>query len=194
MRQYIFLITFLKTSLFRAVGDQMHTGYKVLDIMTNKPVMARQNLSLKESAMLMASENVNSLLIAEEDKALGIITDEDFIRKVIAKGLDIKKLKIKDIMTTSLITIEPHKDIYDALVLMRDNNIRQLPVVDNDKLVGFLTSKDILKLEPELIDLMAEKYELREEPRKLSEFEESNDISFFRKLKLRLPRSKKSRR
>ncbi|HIH32208.1 TPA: CBS domain-containing protein [Candidatus Woesearchaeota archaeon] len=147
----------------------MQTGYKVLDVMTNKPIIASKEMSLVEAAKLMDEENVNSLLIEENEKAKGIITDEDLVRKVIAKGLDPKKARLKDVMSQDLVTIKSNRDIYDALILMRQNNIRQLPVVDNDKLVGFLTSKDILKLQPELFDIFAEKYEIREQNRKLQD-------------------------
>ena len=57
-------------------------------------------------------------------------------------------------------------DIYDALVKMRDNNIRHLPVVENNEMVWLLTIKDILKIEPQLFELIVEKFELREESRK----------------------------
>ncbi|MBW2970751.1 CBS domain-containing protein [Candidatus Woesearchaeota archaeon] len=56
--------------------------------------------------------------------------------------------------------------MYDSLVLMRDYNIRHLPVVHKKELVGYLTIKDILKIEPQLFELIVEKFELREEHRK----------------------------
>lgn len=161
----------------------MQTGYKVIDVMTNKPIVANKDLSLKDAAQIMTDNNVNSLLITEADKAIGILTDEDLVRRVIAKGFDPKKVKVKEIMATDLISIQPGKDIYNALQLMRDHNIRQLPVIEKGKLEGFLTSKDILKIQPELFDLFVEKYELREEHRKLSEPEEEDGISgFFKKI------------
>jgi signal-transduction protein with cAMP-binding, CBS, and nucleotidyltransferase domain len=160
----------------------MQTGYKVIDVMTNKPVTAGKNMLLTDAAKQMTEMNINSLLIVENDTAIGILTDEDLVRKVVAKGLDAKKLHVKDVMVTELISITPEKDIYDALLLMRDNNIRQLPVIKNKKLIGFLTSKDILKIEPELIDLLVEKYSIREEENPIPE-EYTDPISgFFRKL------------
>ena len=75
--------------------------------------------------------------------------------------------------------------------MMTNHGIRQLPVVDEKKFVGFLTMKDILKIQPDLIDLVAEKYEIREESRKLRELEkmaEDDGSSFFSKLKLRKKR------
>lgn len=161
----------------------MQTGYKVLDVMTNKPIVAAKDISLKDAAAIMAEKNVNSLLIIDSEKAIGIITDEDLVRKVISKGLDAKKTKVEDVMATDLVTISPGKDVYDALILMRNHDIRQLPVIEKNKLVGFLTSKDILKIQPELFDLFIEKYELREEQRKLSESEGDDMFSeFFRKI------------
>ena len=60
-------------------------------------------------------------------------------------------------MTTKLVTIEPKADIFDAMMLMRDAEVRHLPVVENKKILGFLTMKDILKIEPQLFDLIVEK-------------------------------------
>lgn len=134
--------------------------------MTNKPIIAKKETTLIDAAKLMEESNVNSLLVVEKDSAVGLVTDEDIVRKVITKGLDPKKLLLKDIMTTNLISISPGKDVYDALVLMKDNNIRQLPVQEGSKLVGFLSLKDILKIQPVLIDLLVENYELREEEQK----------------------------
>ncbi len=134
-----------------------------MDVMTNKPITALKTTKLFEAAKLMAEHNINSLLIADGETALGIITDEDIVHKVVAKGIDPKKILIKDIMSEELITITPEKDIYNALIVMRDHNIRQLPVMEKGKLIGFLTLKDILKIQPVLIDLLVEKYEIREE-------------------------------
>jgi len=166
----------------------MQTGYKVLDIMTNKPVTASKDMTLKDAATLMNKEDVNSILIVENELPVGIVTDEDIVRKCVAVGLDSKKLKLKDIASTTLITIGPEEDIYHALELMREHNIRQLPVVDK-KLVGFLTVKSILKIQPDLVDLWMEKYEVREESRRLQEMEEmaedDGSDGFFSKLKLK---------
>jgi len=161
----------------------MQTGYKVIDVMTTKPITAGKEMPLVDAAKLMEDTNVNSLLIIENESVAGIITDEDIVRGVVAKGLDAKKLRVKDIMITDVISITPEKDLYDALLLMRDNNIRQLPVIRNKKLTGFLTSKDILKIEPELIDLLVEKYSINERETGVVPEEYSDPMSrFFKKL------------
>ena len=166
----------------------MQTGYRVMDIMTNKPVTASRDMTLKDAATLLTKEDVNSLLLVENNQPVGIITDEDIVRKCVALGLDSKKLKIKDIASVDIITISPEKDVSDALRLMREHNIRQLPVVDKE-LVGFLTVKDILKIQPDLVDLWMENYEIREESRKMQELErlaeDDGSEGFFSKLKLK---------
>ena len=166
----------------------MQTGYKVMDIMTNKPVTASKDMILKDAAALMSSEDVNSVLIVENNQPVGIVTDEDIVRKCVALGQDSKKIKLKDIACFNLVTISPEKDVYEALELMREHNIRQLPVVDKE-LVGFLNIKGILKIQPDLVDLWIEKFEVREESRRLQEMERIEDddgsYSFFDKLLLR---------
>ncbi|MEM4260056.1 MAG: CBS domain-containing protein [Candidatus Woesearchaeota archaeon] len=144
----------------------MKTGYRVRDVMTNKPIIVDPDCSVIDAAKIMRTHNVNSLIITKNKEAVGIVTDEDFVRKIVAKGEDFKKIKIREVMEKKLITIGPDQDIYHALILMRDNNIRQLPVLEKNKMIGFLTMKDILKIEPELFDIIVEKYELREESRK----------------------------
>ena len=144
----------------------MKTGYKVHDCMTTKPVSVSSTASLEECAKVMASNHVGALVIKDGHKSKGLITEQDIVRKALAKGINPLTKKVKDFMETDLITINPDDDIYDALIKMRDSNIRHLPVVDNGEMVGLLTLKDVLKIEPQLFELLIEKFELREETRK----------------------------
>ncbi|MFH1589949.1 MAG: CBS domain-containing protein [archaeon] len=141
----------------------MKTGIKVMDAMTNKPVTASSDLSVTECAKLMKKYKVGSLLIKEDAQIIGIITEKDFVIKILAKGKNPEELLARDIMETDLIKISPQEDIYDAMMSMQSNDIRRLPVEEDGKIVGFLTMKDILKIEPQLFDLFVEKINLREE-------------------------------
>lgn len=144
----------------------METGYKVCDAMTEKPVTIGPNATLKQCAELMAKKHVGGVLVEEDGKLVGILTDKDIVRKAVAKGIPPGKKKAKDIMETKLITISPEKDIFEAITKMRDMDVRHLPVMDKGKFLGLITMKDILKIEPDLFDLMVEKFELKEEERK----------------------------
>ena len=144
----------------------MKTGYKVYDCMTTKPISAKSDSTLEQCAKVMAKNHVGALVIRDNHKSIGLITEQDIVRKAVAKGINPLTKKVKDFMEKKLKTISPNSDIYDALIVMRDSNIRHLPVVDNGTMVGLLTLKDVLKIEPSLFDLLVEKFELRESKRK----------------------------
>lgn len=144
----------------------METGYKVADCMTIQPITISKDLLLVDCAKLMRDKHVGSLIVIEKGKLLGLVTEQDIVRKAVAELFDRDKAKAGDVMITDLVTITPDKDIYDALKMMRDYNIRHLPVMDRGQMVGFLTIKDILKIQPQLYDLIVEKIELRESSRK----------------------------
>ena len=144
----------------------MKTGYKVYDCMTTKPVSVSSDANLEECAKIMSQNHVGALVIKDDHQSKGLITEQDIVRKALAKGINPLTKKVKDFMETKLLTVSSSSDIYDALIKMRNSNIRHLPVVDNGKMVGLLTLKDILKIEPQLFELLVEKFELREETRK----------------------------
>ena len=144
----------------------MKTGYKVYDCMTTKPISITSDASLEQCAKIMAKNHVGALVIKDNHKSIGLITEQDIVRKVVAKGINPLTKKVKDFMEKKIKTISSSADIYDALIIMRDSNIRHLPVVDNGKMAGLLTLKDILKIEPSLFDLLVEKFEIREGTRK----------------------------
>jgi signal-transduction protein with cAMP-binding, CBS, and nucleotidyltransferase domain len=144
----------------------MKTGISVMDAMTKHPVTIDPSATIKACAEKMQEFNINSLIIEQDGHIVGIITDEDVVRKVVASGKLPEETVVKNIMDTSVTTISPDADIYDAMVKMRDSNIRHLPVTTESKLMGFLTLKDVLKIEPDLFDIIVEQFELREEENK----------------------------
>lgn len=143
--------------------------------MTSKPIVVAQTLSLEACAQMMAKHHVSTLVVKDSHKALGIITEQDVVRKVVAKKISPKEA-VKKFMETKLITITPEQDIYEALLLMKDHNIRHLPVMDGKKMIGLLTLKDVLRIQPQLFDLLVEKFELREADTKLSLIPETEGI------------------
>ncbi|MEM0230871.1 MAG: CBS domain-containing protein [Candidatus Woesearchaeota archaeon] len=144
----------------------MKTGYKVCDAMTREPITVSPETSICDCARIMKQKHVGGLLITEGKKLRGIITEQDIVRKAVAQNIDCSKVPVKKLMVKKLITIGPEADIYNALIKMRDNNIRHLPIVDGQNIIGLLTIKDILKIQPELFDLIVEKFEIREEEHK----------------------------
>lgn len=144
----------------------MKTGYKVMDAMTTKPVSVSPEITLQECASIMNENHVSTVVVQDNGHSVGILSDQDIVRKVVAKGDNPLNKKVREFMETNLVTIEPETDIYNALIKMRDMNIRHLPVVKDNQMTGLLTLKDILKIQPQLFELLVEKFELREENRK----------------------------
>ncbi len=144
----------------------MKTGYKVCDAMTLEPITVGLNATLKACAQKMINEDIGSLLIVDKSKLKGIVTQTDFVRFGVEER-DFSKTPIKEVMQKDVVTITPEKDVTDALELMKKYNIKHLPVVEDERVLGFLTLKDILRIEPDLFDLLIEKIEIREASRKL---------------------------
>ena len=149
----------------------MLTGVKVGDAMTEKPVTVPSTLRIDKCAQLMAENHVGSLLVGEDGKVVGMFTERDIVRKIVAKGVQPWSVHAKDVMETKLVTIRPDEDVFEALRTMADYNIRHLVVKNADgKFVGFITGKDILKIQPQLFEILSEKIELREMERKRRRF------------------------
>ncbi len=140
----------------------MKTGFQVADVMTKKPISLSPKDTLQKCAQEMAKQHVGAMVLTEGNELKGILTEQDMVRKVVAKGVNPLELKIKDVMESDVKVISPEKDIFEALIMMKDLNIRHLPVVDGKNMIGFVTLKDILKIEPQLFDLLVEKFEIRE--------------------------------
>jgi CBS domain-containing protein len=145
----------------------MKSGLEVGELMTRNPIVIPKTLTIQAAAKLMSEKKVGSLLVVEEEDLSGIIVRADIIREVVALAKNPAEVQVADIMTEAVFTTTPNVDILDALQLMADNDIRTLPVLKGDELVGFITAKDILKVNPELFELLSDNIVLREEERKL---------------------------
>jgi CBS domain-containing protein len=144
----------------------MNTDFKVIDAMTTRPIQVTPDISVSECAKIMKENDVGSVLVLKDNKLYGILTEYDIIRKAVAEDKDAKQLKVSDIMSTNVHTIEPHVNLFEAIQMMTELDIKHLPVVNNGEFLGFLTGKDILKIEPALFEIVVQEFELREEERK----------------------------
>lgn len=127
----------------------------IKEVMNRDVIAAKPEMSVREAAKVMSKYHIGSLIVLEEEKIAGIITEGDILRKVIVEGKDLDETRIKEIMTENVITITPDKTIDDAVKIMTEKKIKKLPVVDNDKLIGIITASDIMVVEPKLIEAIA---------------------------------------
>lgn len=115
----------------------------VEDFMTKKVVTIESSKTILEAAKLLTEKNVGSLVVVEENKPVGIVTDRDIVTRAVVKGLDIKKERIERIMSKPLVTVRPETSMLEAIELMDENSVRRIPVVKNNEIVGIITSSDV---------------------------------------------------
>jgi CBS domain-containing protein len=97
-----------------------------------------------DALKLMAEKNVGALIVLDDEKLVGIISERDYARKVILKGKSSHKILVKDIMTYNVITVSPTHTVQESLKLMSDKHLRHLPVVENNQLIGIVTIGDLV--------------------------------------------------
>jgi CBS domain-containing protein len=127
----------------------------VKDAMTKRVIVIKPDLTVKEAAKIMTEHRVGSLVVMENDKLAGIITELDIIWKVVAGDLNPNETLVKDIMTKEVITIRSDQTLEDATHLMVEKKIKKLPVMEDDKLVGIITATDLISVQPKLIEALA---------------------------------------
>ena len=95
---------------------------------------------------LMAEKNIGAVVVTDEEGKLhGIFSERDFARKMIIKGRNANTTKVKEIMTTLVVSVNPDTRIHECMALMTEKRIRHLPVLDGEKLVGVVSIGDVVK-------------------------------------------------
>ncbi len=129
----------------------------VRDIMSSPVVTIDEDEASNRAAASMDMKDLGAVIVQNKSgKSIGIITERDLVKRVVAKNLKPDTLKAKEVMTTPLVTIEPEATISDAARRMTRLDIRRLGVIYKGNLVGIITSKDILGVMPELLEIMQE--------------------------------------
>jgi CBS domain-containing protein len=116
---------------------------KVRDLMTTNVASVRPDSNVTEVAKLMEKFDIGSVPVCERNGVVGIITDRDIVLRNIAKGKDPGMTMVRDVMTDEVMTASPDMDVEDVTDIMSEQQIRRLPVVENNKLVGIIALADI---------------------------------------------------
>ncbi|WP_245527630.1 CBS domain-containing protein [Methanotorris igneus] len=135
----------------------MEVNMVVSDAMSTPVITVDTNTTVYDVANIMKEKKIGCVVVVEKDsKPLGIVTERDLVINIVAKNLKPKDVLVKDIMTTKLITISPNATLMDAARKMAEKNIKRLPVVEGDKLLGIITVSDITKISPKIFEIMYE--------------------------------------
>lgn len=105
----------------------------------------RPDESVLEAIKLMAEKKIGALLVMEDERLVGIVSERDYARKVILMGKSSRDTPVRDIMTAQVVNTEPLDSIEDCMKLMTDGRIRHLPVLDGGRVVGVLSIGDLVK-------------------------------------------------
>lgn len=136
----------------------------VRDVMSSPVIAMGEDAPANRVAELMDKHNLGCIIVTnKEGKPLGIITERDLVVRVLAKNAKPDTLKANEVMTSPLITIEPDATISDAARKMSKLDIRRLGVVYKKQITGLLSSKDILGVMPELIEIIQERARIENE-------------------------------
>ena len=128
----------------------------VRDTMTQNPSTIGASASVVEAARLMREEHIGSLPITDNERLVGMLTDRDITTRVVAEAADPKTTPVGKVYSGDLISVEPDKDLDEALQLMARHQVRRLPVVENGRLVGIVAQADIALNENEKTGALVE--------------------------------------
>ncbi len=137
----------------------------VKDVMSSPVITINEDDNVQEVAQLMDKNDVGCIIVTDKNqKSVGIITERDIIRRVLSKNTLPSKMKAKKAMTTPLVTIDPEETLTEAARRMSRLNVRRLGVIYKGNLVGLISSKDIVAVTPELIEIIQARAEIEKEP------------------------------
>ena len=134
----------------------MTTRVLVRDIMNSPVVSASPNDTIHDIAKKMKEGNIGSIVIMEKDKPVGIVTDWDIVSNAIINDAKPSQIKARDVMQ-EIYTIESEESITEAARMLRKHNIKRLGVVYKNRLVGIISSSDVIAVTPDLVEIVSEK-------------------------------------
>jgi CBS domain-containing protein len=128
---------------------------RIRSVMEKKKLLtATPEITVSQAAKLMAKKNVGAVAVVENERLVGIFTERDAVFRVLAQGRDAQTTKLADVMTREPQTVDPDKSFGYALLMMHENGYRHVPVVENGKLIGIVSSRNAL--DPEMEEFVSE--------------------------------------
>jgi CBS domain-containing protein len=134
----------------------MEVRMPVKEIMTRNVATIAIKSDVQQLSRKMLELDVGSVIIADNNLPVGIVTERDIVRKIVSENLKPNDVSIKELMTTPLITIPSAMDVADAMQRMIRMQIRRLPVVENGRLVGIVTDMDLIAVSSEMGNIFSD--------------------------------------
>lgn len=146
----------VKKPVRQHTDENMTTRVLVRDIMNSPVVSASPNDTVRDIAKKMEEEKIGSIVIMDKDKPVGIVTDWDIVSNGLTKDVKPSQIKAKDVMQ-NIHTIESEESITEAARQLRKHSIKRLGVIYKKRLVGIISSSDVIAVTPDLVDVVSEK-------------------------------------
>jgi len=121
----------------------------VKEIMTKPVITIEYDKTIFDACEKYREYKIGCLIITKNSECVGIVTERDIIERTICKKIDPNKTQIKDIMTFDIETVHELNTVEDVIKIMKEKNIKKLPVIKNDDIVGIITVTDITRAKPE---------------------------------------------
>jgi CBS domain-containing protein len=134
----------------------MNKDVLVKEVMKTKPVIVQPFATVLEAARIMKDNKIGNVIISELDHPIGILTESDIIKKVVCEGKNPQEITVEEVMSSPIVIADPYITLQEALKIMGKCNIRRLPIVENNQLVGIITQRDISRLSPALTEIAYE--------------------------------------
>ena len=117
----------------------------VRDVMKKNVIAIDSSMTVQDAAKMMDDASIGAIVVLDKGLAIGIITERDMTRRIIAKGKPLTT-SVKDAMSSPVVVINPDDSVWEAAQLMKTRKIHRLPAVKDNRLVGMITTSDIVKL------------------------------------------------
>jgi len=121
------------------------TVRKLLEVKGDLIWSIKPTSTVYDALRMMADKDVGALMVMENDRLVGILSERDYARKVVLEGKHSHNIPVSEIMTTRVFTVHPDQTIEECMALMTAKHIRHLPVVDNDNVLGVISIGDVVK-------------------------------------------------
>lgn len=137
----------------------MKTVADILEAKGRAVWSVQPDASVYEALTLLAEKDVGALLVMEGDRLVGILSERDYARKVVLKGRVSRETPVREIMTSRVFFVRPEQTVDECMALMAEHDIRHLPVLDDDTVVGVISVGDVLRAIIAEKDLIIERLE-----------------------------------
>ena len=140
---------------------------KVEDVMVKDVITVEADQTVKKAIDLMNENEIGSLIVVKQGKAVGIITERDMLTRILARSRNPERTKVSEIISAPLVVADPKMELEEAARLMFKMKVKKLPVVSNGELVGLITLTDLARFQPQIIKILKKAHAVNQAPKRM---------------------------